>query len=293
MPSLLAAVLLALSTIISSPVAKSSGIPHLRHVVVIVLENRSFSPSHDTPYMRSLVHRGALLTSYYAIQHPSLPNYLALISGHTYGVTTDGYSGTLQEPTIVDGLEARGLSWRAYIAGMPAPCYRGVATGRYVKRHNPFMYFGGVTGNRTRCARVQPYTSFLSYLAHGKLPAFTWITPDLCDDGHDCPDSSVDAWMAANVPPILSSRAFKDRGVLFVTHDEADRTSSSGCCAGLAFGGQVETIAVGYHIHPGIKVSEPADHYSLLGTIEKALRLPLIGHAGCPCNPPLAGLWTR
>jgi hypothetical protein len=264
--------------------------PRLHHVFVVVLENREYQPSGDPPFLALLRKRGALATRYYAIRHPSLPNYIALISGSTYGVTTDTFSGVLAHRTLVDQIMAAGLTWKAYMEDMPSPCYTGDSSGQYVKRHDPFMYFAGVRDNPAMCSQVQPLRALFHDLRYGPVPNFVWITPNLCNDGHDCGTSSVDGFLHSFVPDITGSLAFKDHGALFIVYDEG--TTDKGCC-GVAHGGRIELVALGPGIPGSSMITATATHYSLLRTIEDGLRLPHLGHAKCTCTSTLGEAWTR
>jgi phospholipase C len=235
-----------------SPAAKA-------HVFVIVMENKTPAQALSVAYTSSLAQRYALLTNYHALAHPSLPNYLALTSGNTWGIADDGYY-RLPQGGIGDQLTAAGISWRAYMEGMSGDCLTDV--GNYALRHNPFAYYGG------RCpANVVPFDQLQSDLT-SNTPQFLWIGPDMCHDTHDCPVRSGDAWLASTVPQILSSAAWKQNGVLFIVWDEADDEQSNAVAA-LVIAPKLKshTSAVAY------------DHYSLLATIEDSLGVRRLGNA--------------
>jgi hypothetical protein len=265
-------------------------VPKLKHVFVVVLENRSYNPK-SPPYLAELRKQGALATHYFAIGHPSFPNYLALISGQTFGIDEDFVYPQLHAPTLVDQLEQKGLTWRGYIEALPGSCSTAHFGPQYAMRHNPFMYFSQIVNDPRRCGYVQPLTSLYSDLRSGNVPNFAWVTPNMCDDGHDCGDDAVDAFLRQLVPNITSSLAFKDHGALFITYDEGE-DDSSGCCR-MASGGRVVTLALGPGIRPGTTVRTPADHYSLLRTIEDGFRLKHLGGAGCSCTNTLGTAWRR
>src|SRR3954471_7063179 len=137
------------------------------HVVVIVMENKDFAQvlgSRDAPYTNALARRYAVPTRMYATRHPSLPNYIALIGGATFGITNDCTDCHVAARNLVDLLEEAGVSWRAYMEDMPSACYRGNSSGGYRRRHNPFMYFDDVASSRRRCAKVVPYGRLASDL---------------------------------------------------------------------------------------------------------------------------------
>lgn len=287
----LGAVAEAPTVVVPEPTLASPGqAATIRHVFVIVMENHGYDQivgNPDAPYINQLRERFASADQYYAIRHPSLPNYLALVSGSTQGMTYDCADCTFDAPNLVDQLEAHGKSWRGYMEGMPAPCYAGVATGSflqqtfggaYVRRHNPFMNFADVAHNPSRCANVVPFTQFQTDLQANRLPDFVWITPNLIHDMHNGTVADGDAWLSEVVPEILASSAWRDDGVLFVTWDEGPDSDHAGCC-GDAMGGRVVTLVVGVNARRGYHSSIPYTHYSLLRTIEDAWGLGYLAHA--------------
>lgn len=272
----------------AAPLRASRLVPH--HVFLIVLENKEYNPSQDPPYLARLEKQGALATRSYGITHPSLPNYLAMISGSTHGITNDCTGCVVHGRTLVDQLESAHLSWAAYMEDMPHSCFTGSVFDRYAKKHDPFMYIPSIRGNSVRCARVRPLTGLIHDLSGRSAPQFVWITPNLCHDGHDCGNPSVNIFLQTYVPKILRSAAYRDRGALIITYDEG--TTRAGCCR-LAAGGHIETIVVGTGIKKGSRIATPVDHYSLLRSIEDAFRLPHLGGAACRCTAPLVASWSR
>jgi phospholipase C len=261
------------------------------HIVLIVLENREFGEvigDKAAPYLRALERKGVLATNYHAISHPSLPNYIALLAGDPLGIASDCTDCQAHGSTLVDQLEGARIGWRAYMEGMPEPCYSGASSGGYAKRHDPFMYFPKIASDPARCRNVVPLTSLTTDLHRGTLPPFVWISPNLCDDGHDCANAGVDRFLAHLGPYLLASLG--PRGTLAVVWDEG--TSDSGCCSG-ASGGHVPLILVGPQVLAGHRLSSPADHYSLLALIEDSFGLPRLRGAACPCTPSLDAAFKR
>jgi hypothetical protein len=229
------------------------------HVFIIVMENKSPAQALSGSYTASLAQRYALLTNYQAVAHPSLPNYLALTSGDTWGIDDDGYY-QLPRGGIGDQLTAAGISWRAYMEGMSAGCMN--ETRVYALRHNPFAYYGGRCPNN-----VVSFDQLTGDLA-SNTPQFVWITPDMCHDTHDCPLQSGDAWLAQTVPQIIDSAAWKQNGVLFIVWDESEEARSNSVAAlVVAPKLKAHTSAVAY------------DHYSLLATIQDRLGVRRLGNA--------------
>jgi phosphatidylinositol-3-phosphatase len=261
--------------------------PRLQRVVVIVMENKgckSVIGSREAPYVNRLAQRSAFASRSFAITKPSLPNYLGLTGGSTFGITNDCTDCPVRSTNLVDQLERARISWKAYMEGMPAPCFGGVQAGRYVKRHNPFAYYVDVSSSPSRCRRVVPFAQLHADAARRALPRFVWITPDVCHDMHSCPIADGDRFLARLVP--LLQREVGPRGAIFVTWDEGD--DHAGCRR--ASGGQIPTIVTGPAARPGARSRIAYDHYSLLRTVEDAFGLPQLRGAACPCTQPLSGL---
>ena len=255
------------------------------HFVVVVLEIREFEEvigDPSAPFINGLARRGTLASDYHAITHPSLPNYIALLAGDPLGISSDCTGCQVRGSALPDQLESAHISWRAYMEGLPRPCYTGASAGGYAKKHDPFMYFEQLTGGPARCHHVVALSQLASDLRTGRLPTFVWITPNLCDDGHDCANASVDRFLARLVPYLLAELG--PRGVLSIVWDEG--SSDSGCC-GRAAGGRVPLILAGPSVRAGYRLSTPADHYSLLALIEDSFGLARLRGAACPCTPSL------
>ena len=175
--------------------------PSSSHVVVMLMENEEASAvlgNKSAPYINGLAHRYGIATQSFAIAHPSLPNYLALTSGSTDGITSDCTDCTVKAANIVDQLETAGISWKAYLEGVPSGCYRGAGSGGYAKKHNPFIYYDDISGSPSRCAHLAGFSQLASDLRAGRLPTYSWISPNLCDDGHDCGVKGSERFPQAN-----------------------------------------------------------------------------------------------
>jgi phosphatidylinositol-3-phosphatase len=249
-----------------------NGTGAIDHVVVIVEENKpagSILGGSSAPYLNKLAGESALAANYAGITHPSLPNYLALTSGTTAGITGDcspkDAGCTANVRNITDAVTQSGRSWKSYAEGMPAPC-QTKNSGRYAVRHNPFMYYPGVTADQGSCAaHVVPFTALEEDLkSSSSLPDFVLIIPDLCNDMHDCPVKTGDDWLSRQVPKILASPAFTTQNsLLVITWDEGDDSTN-----------QSVTIFAGPAARTAVRSDAPYNHYSLLHTIENVWGLP-------------------
>ena len=281
----LAAMLLLLAAGPAAAAAPSPAGPS--HTILIVLENHEFDEVVDNPelpYFNRLARSGALATSYFGVTHPSLPNYLALFAGSTFGIAENCTDCVARGPNLATQLSRAGVSWRAYMGDLPHPCYAGASYDSYAKRHNPFAYFPSIAAVPARCRDVVPETRLRADLRRRRLPEFSWLTPDLCDDAHDCSLAEADEHLRATVPRIL--RRLGPHGLLVVTFDEG--TSDGGCC-GLPGGGRVATVLVGPEVPPATEIRRPANHYSLLACLEDRFGLPRLrlARSALPLAPAL------
>ena len=274
-----------------SDTTRSASSSPAAHILVILMENKEYDQiigSPDAPYINRLAKRKVLLTQEYAITHPSLPNYLAIAGGSTFGITSDCTDCNVKGRNIVDQLEANGISWRAYMQSMPSPCYKGSSAGTspndYAKKHNPFMYFNDVRRDAARCKKIVPFTQFRGDLKRG-LPRFAWITPNECNDMHSCPVATGDAWLKAWVPRIIP--ALGPNGVVMILFDEG--SSDAACCSLGTGGGHVVAVIAGPGANDSTKIRAAADHYSLLRLIEDEWGFPRLRHAADSTTPTING----
>jgi hypothetical protein len=262
----------------ATPAPPPAGLPAFRHIYLIVLENKEYGSivgNGTAPFIIGLIAHYGLATAYDAVAHPSEPNYLALFSGSTQGVTDDAVHN-LGGTNLADQLEGHGRSWRVFAQNVPLGCDSGsVASdgedgaGTYARKHEPAISFTDISGKPGRCARISDLSHFDPAAADFEL-----IVPNMCNDMHDCSVATGDAFLASFVPRITASPAFAD-SVVFITWDEG---SSS-----LGRGGHVATLVVSPRVKPGTRSATPHNHYSLLRTIEDAWGLGCLNLA-CGAN---------
>jgi hypothetical protein len=261
----------------------SPGRASYSHVIWLWMENHSYEEivgSSSAPYLNSLANACGLATNFHNITHPSLPNYIAATSG--LGGADLGPFKTDCNPSPSCSTEAKSIfaqvpSWRAYEESMPTACDRQ-DSGDYAARHNPPPYYTSLAG----CSqRDVPLIDLASDLNANSLPAFSFITPNLCHDTHDCPISAGDRWLATEVPRIVDSRAYRaGRTVVFITWDEGEGGSASDCALNESdVGCHVATFVVSPSTPAPQRSGELFNHYSLLRTIEDLLGVPPLGEA--------------
>jgi phosphatidylinositol-3-phosphatase len=272
--------LLLVSSLLGTPGALAQDdTPKLAHVVLIVFENkeeRQVIGSRSAPTFTGLARRYVRLTNYHAVTHPSLPNYLALVSGQTHGIRGDCTRCVVDAPNLADTLDAAGRTWKTYAEGLPRPGYTGAASGRYAKKHVPFLYFRDVAANVARRNQIVPLRQLNTDLERGTLPDFALVVPDLCHSMHDCAVRSGDRWLHGLVPPLLAL----PETVVFVTFDEGSWGPG---------GNHVAALALGTAVRPAARIAQKTGHYGLLRTIEAVWGLPLLGHSASA--QPLSGIW--
>jgi acid phosphatase len=248
--------------------AANALVPAFDHIFVVIMENTSASSiignTSQAPYINSLAKQYAYSSNYFAITHPSLPNYLTLTGASSFGITSDCLPSAcpVNAANIGDRLDTAGTSWKAYMESMPAAC-RTTDSSPYVAKHNPFVYFNNIRTDATRCnSHVLPLTQLATDLKSASTtPRFGWITPNMCNDMHDCSISTGDTWLSNQVPAILNSAAFTTQNsALFLLWDEDDFTGTN----------QVELVVAGSQVKKGYISNTQYNHYSLMRTIEDA-----------------------
>ena len=254
------------------------------HVIWIWMENHSYDAivgSADAPYENQLIADCGLATNYHNVTHPSLPNYVAATSGLARRIVRRHFR-TDCDPggsctTSTDSLFSQAPTWRAYEEAMPSNCF-GQDADPYAVRHNPPPYFSSLTDCGTNDV---PYTALATDLQADTLPAFVFVTPDLCHDTHDCSVATGDAWLSAEVPKIVGSSAYQSgTTALFITWDEGEGGRSRRCEANTRdVGCHVATIVVSPSTPAGTTSAQLFNHYGLLRTTEEMLGLPLLGQA--------------
>jgi hypothetical protein len=241
---------------ISTP-GTASAMPVVQHVAVVVLENANFADTNNAanmPYLNSLLTRGSLAANYFADAHPSTPNYMTMTTG-TFETFDDSFNGVITDDNVVRELTAAGKSWKVYADGLPSAGYLGPDRLPYVRRHNPFTFFSDVQQSAAQAANIVPFTQLSADMAASGLPNYSFIIPNLLNDGHDCAGSptncaistrltQADQWLRNNIQPLLDSPSFAQSGLLIITFDESGDDFRNG-------GGQVMTVLVGTNVKQG------------------------------------------
>lgn len=249
-------------------------LPMPAHVVVVVMENKAYGQvigNAQAPFINRLAQEGASFTNWHAITHPSQPNYLAMFSGSTYGVTSDDCPQSLDGPNLGRQLLDAGRTFAGYSEALPSTGFTGCGAGGYARKHNPWVDFGNLPASVNRTYEAFP-TDF------SRLPTVSFVIPDLCDDMHDCSVATGDAWLHRHMAA-YADWAGRHDSLMVLTWDEDDGSRVN----------RIPTVLVGQMVRPGI-YGQLATHYTLLRTLEDMYGLPYSGAAAR--TPPLTGVWS-
>jgi hypothetical protein len=289
---------------------------NFKHVFVIMMENTGYNAligNANAPFVNAAASKYGLATDYFGVTHPSQPNYIAATSGSTNGVTDDNDT-TIDVPNIVDQLQAKHKTWKAYMQSYSlcvTPLDHACGNQLYERKHNPFISYQDVQNSPARVANIVDFTQLSTDLASGHVADYVWISPDQCHDMHGrgstpadpCDFSQIqaliasgDAFLKSTVRAITHSKAWTGNSVIFIAWDESDFTGSgfngfgddSGCCDSVPGqgGGRVVMIAITSHSDDPRTSSVPYNHQSMLATIQDGWRLGCLAFTCDTANVP-------
>jgi hypothetical protein len=261
-------------TLLGSTSAQAQSLPSPDHIVVVIEENKSFTQIIDNPaapYINELAGRGALFTQSYGITHPSQPNYLALFSGSTHGISSNTCPLELRGDTLASALQEKGLSFGSYAESIPQPGFEGCSYGAYRRKHNPAANW------KELAAFNLPLTAFPQ--AFEKLPAVALVVPDLRNDMHDGSIAQGDAWLMRNIES-YAQWAMTHNSLLIITWDEDNGSENN----------RVATLFIGSMVKPG-RSAQRINHYNVLRTIEEMMGLSYLGDS--IRAKTIAGVWKE
>jgi len=256
--------------------AVASSIPAPAHVVVVMEENHSYADivgnTSSAPYMNQLASQGAVLTGSFGVTHPSEPNYMALFSGSTYGLTADTCPvNEGAKANLGSELLAAGQTFKGYSEGLPSTGSTTCSSGSYARKHSPWINFSNVPA-----ADSLPYTSFPT--DYSSLPTVSFVIPNLNDDMHDGTITQADTWLKNNMSA-YATWAKANNSLLIVTWDEDDYTENN----------QIPTLFVGANVKAG-QYSESVNHYNVLATLEQFYALDKVGSSASAA--PVTDIWN-
>ena len=263
----------------------------IEHVIIIIMENKGYTEiigSPDAPYQNELAKKySSAPRKYFGVYPDSLPNYISIIAGYPY-LTKDKDPGTmtpLKNPTIVNLLQSKNLTWKGYFEDMPDVCHlKDSGKSGYIAHHNPFVYFD--IRNDDRCKNTVGLDNFYKDLSNNTLPNYSFVVPNNIHDSHDSTVADGDKWLSTFVPKIINSKAFNNT-TLFIVYDEGQKHDKSGFGSGTyaVTGGRLPLILVSPLANNGYVSPTEYTHYNLLSTVEKILDLGNLGKGDATAKP--------
>jgi hypothetical protein len=273
-----AAAVLALVGLVPMPAASAApALPAPAHIVIVLEENKPGSAivgNKAAPYLNALANSGANMTQSFAETHPSEPNYLALFSGNTFGVTSDACPVNAgAAPNLASELSAAGYTFGGFSQDLPAVGSPVCSAGKYARKHVPWVNFTNVPA-----ATSVPFSAFNNRTDYASLPTVSFVIPNLDNDMHDGTITQADTWLFDNLSH-YANWAVANNSLLIITFDEDDGGSKN----------QIPTVIYGGHVKAG-SYSEPISHYNVLATIEEMYNLPKTGLAANA--PAISDIWA-
>jgi phosphatidylinositol-3-phosphatase len=228
--------------------------------VLVVEENSSYSEvigSSEMPYLNSLAMQYGLATQYFANTHPSIGNYFMLTTGQIV-TNDDSFTGRVDVDNIVRELIVSGKNWKSYAESRYDPVL-------YAKWHDPLSYFSDVVDSNTQMQNLTLLSQFSSDLANNALPNFSFVVPNLLNDGHSGPLQLADAWLQDNIAPLIANPTFQKDGLLIIVFDEAATNDAT------HGGGHVAAVIISSKAKQGFQSTTLYQHQSVLRLILEGL----------------------
>ncbi|KAF4425153.1 acid phosphatase [Fusarium acutatum] len=245
----------------------------------IWLENVNFETAAVNKDMRWLAKQGIVLENYYAVTHPSQPNYVAAVGGDTFGLQNDRYHRIpANVSTVIELLDTKQISWAEYQENFSYSDVQGANGDGYVSKHNPLSSYDIISRNATRMARIRNFTSFEQDLTGRNLPQWAFFTPNICHDGHDTGLAFASRWLHEWLGPLMENEYFMNRTLIVVTFDETKQDDIPN---------KVFTVLLGGAIPPSLHGTTDSmyyNHYSMLSTLSVNWDLPSLGRWDCDAN---------
>lgn len=227
-------------------------------VIFIVFENTNYSEAMRQPFFKELAKTGTNFNNLAAIGHPSQPNYIALTSGSTNGVTQNN-NVNLNVNHIGDLLEQGGLNWKVYLDDYPGNCFTGGSYKAYGRKHNPFISFLNVQKNKQRCQSIVNSSEFYREAKNNSLPSYSFFVPNMNNSGHDTGAAYADKWYRNVYTEYLNNPELLRDTLIVTTFDE-----NSG-----ASGNIIYTNFNGGMVRPNLLITEKLNFYSLIKLVEE------------------------
>ncbi|KAF7121842.1 hypothetical protein CNMCM5793_009395 [Aspergillus hiratsukae] len=266
-----------------SPVSNVQGLAFNRFVN-IWLENTDYDAAAADAHMSALAKKGLLLTNFWAVTHPSEPNYCAAAGGDTFGMQNDNFNQVpANVSTIADLFDTKNIAWGEYQEHLPYPGYQGFrypesGPNDYVRKHNPAILFDSITQDAARLRQIKNFTSFYDDLKHQRLPQHMFITPNMTNDGHDTGVTFAGTWSWNFLSALLEDEYFMKDTLVLLTFDENDTYKIGNKIYSILLGGAVPEHLIGK------EDDTYYTHYSVIASLSANWGLPSLGRWDCGAN---------
>lgn len=249
-----------------------------------LLTRQDYNNAANEKHLAKLAKKGVALTNLWAVTHPSEPNYCASAGGDTFGMDNDEFNQVpANVSSIADMFDTKNISWAEYQEHMPYPGYQGFrypneGDDDYVRKHNPLVLFDSVTGDATRLRQIKNFTSFYHDLENHRLPQYSFVTPNMTNDGHDTQISFAGTWTWEFLSDLLDNEYFTKDTLVLLTFDENDTYEK---------GNKIFSFLVGDAV-PQHLIGKEDDtfytHYSVIASLSANFGLPSLGRWDCGAN---------
>ncbi|RHZ47000.1 uncharacterized protein CDV56_103846 [Aspergillus thermomutatus] len=266
-----------------SPVSNVRGLAFNRFVN-IWLENTDFDKAAADAHMSALAKKGLLLTNFWAVTHPSEPNYCAAAGGDTFGMDNDNFNQVpANVSTIADLFDTKNIAWGEYQEHLPYPGYQGFrypesGPNDYVRKHNPAILFDSITQDATRLRQIKNFTSFYDDLKNHRLPQHMFITPNMTNDAHDTNITFAGTWSWNFLSELLEDEYFTKDTLILLTFDENSTYKIGNKIYSILLGGAVPEHLIGKEDDTFYT------HYSVIASMSANWGLPSLGRWDCGAN---------
>jgi acid phosphatase len=251
----------------------------------IWLENTDYDKAAGEPHMKDLRKKGITLTNYWALTHPSQPNYLASVAGDYFGLDHDEFVRMPDNvTTLANLLDAKNISWGEYQEHSPYPGFEGFNFSNqesyandYVRKHNPLVLMDAINTDESQLSKIKNFTDFEHDLKEKKLPQWSFITPNMTNDGHDTTIKVAGTWSKNFLEPLLENKYFTEKTLVVLTFDENETYEEPNRVLAILLGDIPEDLK-------GTEDDTYYDHYSLISTVQENWDLPKLGRNDCGAN---------
>jgi acid phosphatase len=266
-----------------SPVSNVQGLAFNRFVN-IWLENTDYDKAAADAHMSALAKKGLLLTNFWAVTHPSEPNYCAAAGGENFGMDNDNFNQVpANVSTIADMFDIKNIAWGEYQEHLPYPGYQGFrypesGPNDYVRKHNPAILFDSITQDATRLRQIKNFTSFYDDLKNHRLPQHMFITPNMTNDAHDTNITFAGTWSWNFLSELLENEYFTKDTLILLTFDENSTYKLGNKIYSILLGGAVPKHLIGKEDNTYY------NHYSVIASLSANWGLPSLGRWDCGAN---------